>query len=222
MSQIADNIQSVRQELPENVTLVAVSKFKPAEDIMEAYRAGQRIFGENRPQELKWKAESLPKDIQWHLIGHLQKNKIKMAVPYAALIHSVDTADLLMEIEKYCAREERTADVLIEIHIASEESKHGFTREEVLELLPRLELHHVRIRGVMGMASFTGDETLIRSEFALLNSVYEEVSRMDLPFLSDFGIRSFGMTNDYRIAVEMGSNMVRIGTKIFGPRDTRL
>ena len=205
MSQIADNIQSVRQELPENVTLVAVSKFKPAEDIMEAYRAGQRIFGENRPQELKWKAESLPKDIQWHLIGHLQKNKIKMAVPYAALIHSVDTADLLMEIEKYC-----------------EESKHGFTREEVLELLPRIELHHVRIRGVMGMASFTGDETLIRSEFALLNSVYEEVSRMSLPFLSDFGIRSFGMTNDYRIAVEMGSNMVRIGTKIFGPRDTRL
>lgn len=233
MGHITENILSLRQELPSGVELVAVSKFKSEEEIMEAYNAGQRVFGESRPQELREKAQALPKDIQWHFIGHLQSNKIKMTVPYVRLIHSVDSPKLLFEIERYCRQNSCSVDVLLEMHIASEESKQGFSREEAMALLKGLEearkagnseefLEKVRIRGVMGMASLTEDESLIRKEFGNLNSVFDEIRATGYPFLSDFNLKSFGMTNDYHIAVEMGSNMVRIGTHIFGPRGVRI
>ncbi len=229
-SVIAQNIVSIKKELPSEVSLVAVSKFKPNEDILQAYGAGQRIFGESRPQELKAKAEELPKDIRWHFIGNLQSNKIKMVVPYTELIHSVESAKLLFEIEKYCRNNGYKAEVLLEFHIATEESKHGFSKEEALAMLAEInaatddskKLSCVTIRGVMSMASFTDDEALIRSEFATLNSIYDEIKALGYPFLDRFDIRSFGMTGDYRIAVEMGSNMVRIGTKIFGVRGVQL
>ncbi len=226
-SVIARNIASIKNELPSEVTLVAVSKFKPNEDILQAYEAGQRVFGENRPQELKAKAEQLPKDIRWHFIGNLQSNKIKMVVPYAELIHSVESAKLLFEIEKYCRANGMTAQVLLEFHIATEESKHGLSREEAMQMLETINkdpesLTCVTIRGVMSMASFTDDEKIIRSEFATLNEIYEQINSLGYPFLKDFNIKSFGMTGDYHIAVAMGSNMIRIGTKIFGARGVQL
>ena len=217
MGHITENILSLRQELPSGVELVAVSKFKSGEEILEANEAGQRVFGESRPQELKEKALSLPKDIEWHFIGHLQSNKIKMTVPYVKLIHSVDTPKLFFEIERWCRQNGFSIDVLLEMHIASEESKQGFSDEEVMDFLAGID-----IRGVMGMASLTEDEALIRREFAHLNSVFDRIKALGYPFLGQFDLKSFGMTHDYHIAVEMGSNMVRIGTKIFGPRGVRL
>lgn len=233
MGHIGDNIKTVRQELPAGVELVAVSKFKSEEEIMEAYEAGQRVFGESRPQELKEKAETMPKDIEWHFIGHLQSNKIKMAVPYVRLIHSVDTPKLFFEIERYCRQNGYSVDVLLELHIASEESKQGFSREEVLDFVNGLEKarqagdpegfpEKIRIRGVMGMASLTEDEALIRREFGNLNSIFDEIAAIGGPLLKDFNQKSFGMTNDYHIAVQEGSTMVRIGTRIFGPRGVRV
>ena len=209
MGHISENILSLRQELPSGVELVAVSKFKSGEEILEAYEAGQRVFGESRPQELK-------------------EN-----VPYVRLIHSVDTPKLFFEIERWCRQNGYSVDVLLEMHIASEESKQGFSDEEVMEFLAGIEQarqsgdnekypSQVRIRGVMGMASLTEDEELIRREFAHLNSVFDRIKALDYPFLGQFDLRSFGMTHDYHIAVEMGSNMVRVGTKIFGPRGVRL
>lgn len=224
MGHITENILSLRQELPSGVELVAVSKFKSAEEIMEAYGAGQRVFGESRPQELKEKAESMPKDIEWHFIGHLQSNKIKMTVPYVKLIHSVDSPKLFNEISSWCDRNDYSVDVLLELHIASEESKQGFSEEEVMDFLKGMQETpaHIRIRGVMGMASLTDDESVVRREFAHLNSVFDRIVALRLPYLDRFDLKSFGMTNDYRIAVEMGSNMVRIGTRIFGPRGVRI
>lgn len=226
MSIIGNNILLLKKELPSTVELVAVSKFKSEEEILEAYEAGQRVFGENRPQELAQKAKSLPSDIEWHFIGHLQTNKIKMTVPYCSLIQSVDSEKLLFEIERYCEREGYSTEVLLEMYVASEETKQGFSMEEVIELLARLnesgELRHICIRGIMGMASFTDDEDMIRAEFGKLMSVFNEIKALGYPFLNRFDIRSFGMTHDYGMAVDMGSNMVRIGTKIFGPRGTRL
>lgn len=224
MGHIAENILSLRQELPSGVELVAVSKFKSVEEIMEAYTAGQRVFGESRPQELKEKAESMPKDIEWHFIGHLQSNKIKMTVPYVKLIHSVDSPKLFNDIRFWCNRNGYSVDVLLELHIASEESKQGFSEEEVMDFLRGMEEAPapVHIRGVMGMASLTDDESVIRREFEHLNSIFSRIAAMELPYLDRFDIKSFGMTNDYRIAVEMGSDMVRIGTRIFGPRGVRI
>ena len=202
MGHISENILSLRQELPSGVELVAVSKFKSGEEILEAYEAGQRVFGESRPQELKEKALSLPKDIEWHFIGHLQSNKIKMTVPYVRLIHSVDTPKLFFEIERWCRQNGYSVDVLLEMHIASEESKQGFSDEEVMDFLAGIE-----------QARQSGDH---------LNSVFDSIKALDYPFLGQFDLKSFGMTHDYHIAVEMGSNMVRVGTKIFGPRGVRL
>ena len=216
MGHITENILSLRQELPSGVD-----------------EAGQRVFGESRPQELKEKAMTLPKDIEWHFIGHLQSNKIKMTVPYVKLIHSVDTPKLFFEIEKWCRQNGYSVDVLLEMHIASEESKQGFSDDEVLSFLEGIEEarqagysegfpSQVRIRGIMGMASLTEDEELIRKEFGHLNSVFDRIRTLGYPFLDSFDLKSFGMTHDYHVAVEMGSNMVRIGTKIFGPRGVRL
>lgn len=219
---IRENIIRINKELPPSAKLVAVSKFKPAEDIKEAYLAGQRIFGESRPQELKIKAETLPKDIQWHFIGHLQSNKIKMVIPYVSLIHSVDTAKLLFEIDSYCHKNSLKRDVLLEMHIAKEETKQGFSLDEILSLLDEISseipLTSLNIRGLMAMASFTDNEIEIREEFSSLILAKKIIDEKHYPFLNSFDQLSFGMSNDYPIAVEMGSTMVRIGTAIFGGR----
>ena len=216
MSEIATSIRQLKQELPSTVTLVAVSKFKPAEDILEAYEAGQRDFGENRPQELAAKAKELPSDIRWHFIGHLQTNKVKLVVPCAAMIHSVDSPRLLAEIDKVARAEGRTLDILFEIHIAVETTKQGFTPEEALALARTIgDYPGVRLRGVMGMATFTNDRDQIRREFRALKAVSRQLQAL-LPGCDQI---SMGMSEDWPVAVEEGTTIVRIGTSIFGKRD---
>lgn len=228
MGTISHNIEMIKKNLPSTVKLVAVSKYKPIENILEAYNIGQRAFGENRPQELQMKALALPKDIEWHFIGHLQSNKIKMVVPYAYLIHSVDTEKLFYEIVKYCKKEGCHSEILLEMHIAKEETKQGFSREELISLLDSINntegdiLSQITIRGLMSMASFVNDESVIRGEFENLMETFHIIEAKNYPFLDNFNQLSYGMSNDYKIAAEMGSNIVRIGTSIFGPRDYNL
>lgn len=213
---IAESIRQLKNELPSTVQLVAVSKFKPVEAIMEAYSAGQRAFGENRPQELAAKAGVLPDDIAWHFIGHLQTNKVKMVVPYATLIHSVDSERLLAEIDR-CARSlGRVCDILLEVHIAAESSKHGFSCEEAEAVAARMcEWPGVRLRGVMGMATFTDDMEQVRQEFRNLKALSGRMAAR----IPGCDIISMGMSDDWRIAVEEGTTLVRIGTFIFGKRN---
>ena len=212
---IADNIRKLRTELPSTVELVAVSKFKPVEAIREAYDAGQRSFGENRPQELAAKAPQLPADIIWHFIGHLQTNKVKLVVPYASLIHSVDSERLLAEIDKTARAAGKVMDCLLEVHIAEEATKQGFTPDEALDMARRAaEYPNVRLRGVMGMATFTDDKEQVRREFRTLKAVSDRLS-----FLPDCTLVSMGMSGDWPIAVEEGTTIVRIGTAIFGKRN---
>ena len=222
MTDIAGAIARLKSELPSNVKLVAVSKFHPAEAVMEAYNAGQRVFGESRPQELHAKASMLPDDISWHFIGHLQTNKLKMVLPYADLVESVDSGHLLEAISDWGVSHDRTVDVLLEMHIASEDTKQGFFGEGILQIVRNASAYPgVRISGLMGMATFTDDEAVIRNDFSRLVSLRDGI-KADIeryPGLpADFGILSFGMTHDYRIAVEMGADIVRIGTLIFGER----
>lgn len=204
-----------------SVTLVAVSKTKPAEDIMKLYQSGQRIFGENKVQEMVSKYEILPKDIQWHQIGHLQKNKVKYIAPFVAMIHAVDSFELLEVINKEAVKNNRIMDVLLQFHIATEETKFGLNKDEAVQLLTALEkepLPNVRICGVMGMASFTEDTNLIRSEFRSLKEIFSALKSeffMEDPFFKEI---SMGMSGDYKIAIEGGSTMVRIGSAIFGER----
>lgn len=235
MSHIADTIHRLHEELPENVKLVAVSKFHPAEAVAEAYAAGQRVFGESRPQELSAKivalremaassgAPEMYSDIEWHFIGHLQTNKLKLVLPYVAMVESVDSLRLLSAVDGWGAANGKVTDVLLEYHIASEETKQGFSREEILDIVSGPGFRNVRIRGLMGMATFTDDEEVIRADFARLMSLYDEIVRLRDAGLCpvagpDFDVRSFGMTHDYRIAVAMGADVVRIGTLIFGER----
>lgn len=223
---IKENILKINKELPPSTKLVAVSKFKPVEAVQEAYDAGQRIFAESRPQELKQKVEVLPKDIEWHFIGHLQTNKIKMVVPYTTLIHSIDSERLLVEVGEYARRNNYHPGVLLELHIAQEETKQGFSADEILDLLDRIasdgelrdKLSNISVRGLMAMASFVDDQEQIRSEFSKLLELKEEIVRRNYPFLDSFTELSFGMSGDYHIAASMGSTMVRIGTSIFGSR----
>lgn len=204
-----------------SVTLVAVSKTKPAEDIMKLYQSEQRIFGENKVQEMVSKYEVLPKDIQWHQIGHLQKNKVKYIAPFVDMIHAVDSFELLEVINKEAVKNNRTIDVLLQFHIATEETKFGLNKDEAVQLLTMLEkepLPNVRICGVMGMASFTEDTNLIRSEFRSLKEIFTSLKSrffMENPFFKEI---SMGMSGDYKIAIEEGSTMVRIGSAIFGER----
>lgn len=217
--QIAGALAALREELPEGVELVAVSKTHPAETVMEAYEAGQRVFGENRPQELKAKHEALPKDIRWHLIGQLQTNKVKYVAPFVELIHSVDSLRLMEVIEKEAVKNNRTIDILLQVHIAREESKSGWDAGELLLATTRGEFSgfpHIRIRGLMGIASLTDDTDAIRSEFTGLRKLYDRLKEV---FGTEFDTLSMGMTSDYRIAVGCGSNMVRVGSLIFGQRD---
>jgi len=224
---IKENLEKVRATLPEGVTLVAVSKFHPAEMLSEAYGCGQRIFAESREPEFRQKVNTLPKDIQWHFIGHLQTNKVKMVVPYVTMIQSVDSERLLDEIEKQMQKTDKPfIEVLLQLHVAQEETKSGFTPDEILSLLNntcvRERWPHIRLRGVMGMASFVDDQEQWRREFRQIMACYQALLNGPLKEQGineeQFSIRSFGMSEDYQVAIEEGSNMVRVGTTIFGPR----
>ena len=216
---VAKRLDDIRQSLPEGVSLVAVSKFHPAERLMEAYEAGQRIFGENRPQEMAAKAEQLPKDVEWHMIGHLQTNKVKLIVPFVSMISSVDSERLVAEIERQAARCGRTIDILLEVHVAQEETKSGWDVDELRQYIASGVLdtmEHIRVRGVMTIATNTDDETIIRRDFQTIRDVFEELKPH---FDNHFDTLSIGMSDDYPIALEYGSTMVRIGTAIFGARE---
>lgn len=222
MNMIKDNLLSVLSELPPQVRLVAVSKFHPNEVILEAYKAGQRIFGENKVQEMTQKYESLPKDIQWHFIGHLQTNKIKYIVPYVAMIHGVDSYKLLEEINKQAIKANRVISCLLQLHIAQEETKFGFGFEECKEMLASKEwsnLKNVRICGLMGMATNTGSIHQIEKEFRSLNNYFRELKKEYFENGDEFRELSMGMSHDYHEAIRYGSTLVRIGSKIFGERN---
>lgn len=220
---IAKNIKNIKEDLGAGVVLVAVSKTKPANDIQKAYNAGQRIFGENKAKEMEAKAEELPKDIEWHMIGHMQSNKVKYIAPFVSLIHSVDKLSLLKEINKRAKQNERTIKVLLQMHIAKEESKFGMDEEEVEELLASEAYHNyenIKIVGLMGMATFTNDEARVRKEFAYLKNLFDKLKSNQFSNQASFSILSMGMSGDYKIAIEEGSNMLRIGSMIFGERNT--
>ena len=218
---VAANLRSIRETLPNDVKLVAVSKFHPAEYVEAAYAAGQRVFGESHEQELSRKAEVLPKDIEWHFIGHLQTNKVKYIAPYIAMVDAVDSMKLLNEINKQAAKYDRVIDVLLELHIAEEATKYGFTFDACREMLAAGEwrgLANVRICGLMMMASNVDDEEQIRDEFNTAAAFFDEVKTNYFADNDSFRERSWGMSGDYMEAVECRSTMVRIGTAIFGPR----
>lgn len=219
---IAENIRQMKASLPAGVTLVAVSKFHPVEALREAYDAGQRVFGESRAQELVAKRKALPEDIEWHFIGPLQSNKVKDIVPFVRLIHSIDSRKLLEEVDKQARKHDRVVDVLLEIHVAREESKHGFTPEECEALLGDeavARLEHVRVRGLMAMASLTDDERRIREEFRTVRELFEKLRDGVCRDNASFTVLSMGMSHDYPIAIEEGSTMIRVGTHIFGERE---
>ncbi len=218
---VKGHLREVRSRLPEGVCLVAISKYHPVEYLQAAYEEGQRVFGESHEQELRQKVEVLPNDIQWHFIGHLQTNKVKYIAPYVSMIEAVDSLKLLKEIEKQGAKNNRVIDVLLELHIAEEETKYGLTLEACRQLLEEGEwrnMAHVRICGLMMMASYVEDEAQIRQEFRTAHNFFDEVKQRYFADSPYFAQRSWGMSHDYPIAVEEGSTMVRVGTAIFGPR----
>jgi pyridoxal phosphate enzyme (YggS family) len=219
---IKNNLNNLRQTLPDGCRLIAVSKTQPIEAIEEAYAAGQRVFGENKAQELVPKYETLPKDIEWHMIGHLQSNKVKYIAPFVHLIHSVDSVKLLGEINKQGVRCKRRISCLLQVHIATEETKFGFSADELKELIQSgalSALGSVQIVGLMGMASFTDDKQLVRKEFQQLREIFESLNATPLPGNVEMKELSMGMSGDYPIAIEEGSTMIRVGTAIFGQRN---
>lgn len=219
---IAVNLNTIKNSLPSTVELVAVSKTKPIEDISEAYEAGQRVFGENKVQELQVKHPALPKDIEWHMIGHLQSNKVKYIAPFVSLIHGVDSFKLLKEINKQGKKNDRIIKVLLQFHIATEQTKFGFSQLEVEEILKTEDfqnLNHISISGVMGMASNTEDKTQVRKEFNQLKEIFNRLKNNYFQNHSDFKEISSGMSGDYQIAIKNGSTLVRIGSSIFGARN---
>lgn len=218
---IADNLQQVLNELPEGVRLVAVSKFHPNEAIEEAYRSGQRVFGESKVQEMTAKYESLPKDIEWHFIGHLQTNKIKYIVPYVALIHGIDSYKLLVEVNKQAEKAGKVVNCLLQLHIAEEETKFGFSFEECRDMLAEGEwktLSNIQLCGLMGMATNTDDNEQIEKEFCSLSSFFKEVKDSWFADTEAFRELSMGMSHDYHQAIAAGSTLIRVGSKIFGDR----
>ncbi len=217
---ITENIAKIRAALPAGVKLVAVSKTKPVEDIMEAYEAGQRAFGENYATELRDKAAVLPKDIEWHFIGHLQGKQLKYYMPFVSMIHGVDSVAHLDEVERAAAKVGRVVDVLLQVHVAREETKFGFTPDELTGAdLRGAGYGHVRVRGVMGMASNTDDESRVRADFHALKSIFDRLKKTVFADRPEFDTLSMGMSHDWRLAVEEGSTLVRIGSSIFGARD---
>lgn len=221
MTAISQAIHTLQGSLPKEVDLVAVSKFHPVEALMEAYNAGQRIFGESRAQELIKKVPGMPDDVEWHFIGHLQTNKVKSIIPIVSLIHSIDSEKLLRTVDEEAGKAGRIVDVLLELHVAQEESKFGFTTEDCLRLAGDgtfASLKNVRIRGVMGMATNTEDEAEIAKEFHAIRAVFDTLKQGAMSANPEFSIVSMGMSDDYEIAIAEGSTMVRVGSKIFGPR----
>ena len=221
MSHIQEEIHRIKSELPEGVRLVAVSKFHPVEALQDAYEGGQRIFGESKVQEMTMKYEALPKDIEWHFIGHLQTNKIKYMAPYVALIHGVDSYKLLSEINKQAAKAGRIISCLLQIHIAQEETKFGFSTDECRSMLDEglwRTLTHVQIAGVMGMATNTDDEAQIEQEFQTLGRFFDEVKETYFAHEPEFKELSMGMSDDYPLAIRHGSTLIRVGSRIFGQR----
>lgn len=219
---ISENIKNLRNVIPQNVSLVAVSKFHPAQAILEAYNAGQRIFGESRAQELVAKQQSLPKDIEWHFIGQLQSNKVKDIAPFIHTIHSVDSLKLIEEIEKQASRHDHTIRILLEIHVAKEETKAGFTPGECRDLLSSTSMRsypHIKVGGLMTMATYTDNTDQIRKEFRQVHTLFDDLKRTYLADTEDFNTLSMGMSSDYEIAISEGSNMIRIGSSIFGLRE---
>jgi pyridoxal phosphate enzyme (YggS family) len=217
---IKDNLLKIKSSLPEHVTLVAVSKTKPVSDLMEAYNAGQRVFGENKIQEMTEKWEQMPKDIQWHMIGHIQTNKVKFMAPYVSLIHGVDSLKLLEEINKQALKNNRTIECLLQIHIAEEETKFGLNEDELQNLLASesfINLKNIKIVGLMGMATFTESQNQIKKEFEHLKSIFDTKKSLSI-VNCQLSILSMGMSGDYQLAIECGSTMVRIGSSIFGGR----
>jgi len=214
---IATNLLSIRSTIPSDVTLVAVSKTKPVADLMEAYAAGQRIFGENKIQEMTEKWQAMPKDIEWHMIGHVQSNKVKYMVPYVKLIHGVDSLKLLVEINRHAVRWRKHINCLMQVHIATEDTKFGFDAPELDSLLQSeayTALTNVNVIGLMGMASFTADQLQIKKEFDYLKQVFDRLAATQAQFTT----LSMGMSGDYTLAIESGSTMVRVGSSIFGSR----
>ena len=219
---IKENLEKIKAMLPEQVTLVAVSKTKPVSDLQEAYDAGQRIFGENHALEMRDKHEVLPNDIQWHFIGHLQTNKIKYIIPFVTLIHSIDSANLLEAVNKEARKHDRIVDCLLQFHIATEETKFGLDLDEARQLLSSdafREMHNIRICGVMGMATFTDDTEQVHNEFRNLKSIFDTLKHDYFAEQPQFKEISMGMSDDYPIAIEEGATLVRVGSKIFGARN---
>lgn len=218
---IKENLQNIKSTLPEHVTLVAVSKTKPVSDLMEAYNAGQRIFGENKIQEMAEKYEKMPKDIQWHMIGHVQRNKVKYMAEFVSLIHGVDSFKLLKEINKQAKKHDRVINCLLQIKIADEDSKFGMNVYDAYTLLKSkefLQLSNIRVLGLMGMATFTNDMIQVENEFNFLKATFNNFKEFESPkYLSK--ILSMGMSGDYKLAIECGSNMIRVGSSIFGARN---
>lgn len=215
---ISENLQNIKSALPEHVTLVAVSKTKPVSDLMEAYHSGQRIFGENKIQEMVEKHEQMPKDIHWHMIGHVQRNKVKYMAPFVSLIHGIENFKVLQEVEKQAAKHNRVIDCLLQIKIAEENSKFGMSANEAKTILTSdtfKYLKHINVIGVMGMATFTDNQDQIQTEFKRLRNTFNDL-KLIKPNLE---IISMGMSGDYELAITCGSNMVRIGSSIFGERN---
>jgi len=218
---IKENLHKIKTNIPANVTLVAVSKTKPVSDILEAYMAGQRAFGENKIQEMAQKYEELPKDIQWHMIGHLQRNKVKYMAHFVHLIHGVDSFKTLKEINKQALKHNRIIDCLLQVKIAKEDTKFGLSIPNVNAIITSEDfasLKNINIKGLMGMASFTEDKSIIRAEFNMLNTFFIELKKVS-SFNLNPSILSMGMSGDYKIAIEAGSNMIRVGSLIFGKRN---
>ena len=220
---ISKNLNNIKSQLPEHVTLVAVSKTKPVADLMEAYDAGQRIFGENKIQEMTDKWEVMPKDIEWHMIGHVQTNKVKYMAPYVSLIHGVDSLKLLQEINKQAAKNNRVIDCLLQVYIAEEESKFGLDEQELDEILKQVQhdkenFKNIKIVGLMGMATFTENQNQIEKEFKHLKTIFDKYSKLNTENCQ-LNTLSMGMSGDYQLAISCGSTMVRIGSSIFGSRN---
>lgn len=221
MSVIKHNIATIRSTIPYGVELVCVSKFHSADAIQQAYDAGERCFGESRAQELVQKVSALPSDIEWHFIGHLQRNKVKMVVPYVSLIHSIDSLELLREVERCAAAHNRIVRVLLQVHIAQEKQKFGFSANELrrlMETCSEADYAHVQVCGLMGMATFTDSEEQISAEFKTLRALFDELKAGVCARNEHFNILSMGMSDDYPLAIACGSTMVRVGSAIFGSR----
>jgi pyridoxal phosphate enzyme (YggS family) len=219
---IQDNINEIKKAIPENVTLVAVSKFHGVDEILKAYETGHKVFGESRVQELIEKQPSLPEDIEWHFVGRLQRNKVKFIVPFISCIHSVDSKRLLLQIEKLASEVDRVIPCLLQIHIAEEDTKAGFSEEECWNFLSKgkwKEWKHIQLVGVMGMATFTDDEEVVKNEFSKLYTFYKRIKEHFFADELQFKEISMGMSSDYKIAIEEGSTLIRVGSNIFGERE---